>query len=105
MLITGFPVLIISRRFNMRDKDNKSHSGAQMQHCCKSHHSTNPPTFVPAMNKKKLAFLVGFFVLLFLGFYFALTKIIPGFGSPEIPVLSYVPPFSFVNQEGRTITN
>jgi protein SCO1/2 len=57
------------------------------------------------MNKKKIAFLAGFFILLFLGFYFALMKLIPGFGKPELPVLSYVPPFAFDNQEGKIITN
>jgi protein SCO1/2 len=62
-------------------------------------------TFVIAMNKKKLGFLIGFFVLLFLGFYFTLTRLIPGFGSPELPVLSYVPQFSFDNQQGNKITN
>ena len=57
------------------------------------------------MNKKKIAFLTGFFILLFLGFYFAMMKLIPGFGKPELPVLSYVPPFAFDNQEGKIITN
>jgi protein SCO1/2 len=57
------------------------------------------------MNKKKIAFLAAFFILLFLGFYFALTKLIPGFGKPELPVLSYVPAFAFDNQEGKVITN
>jgi protein SCO1/2 len=57
------------------------------------------------MNKKKVGFLVAFFVLLFLGFYFSLTKLIPGFGKPELPVLSYVPAFAFDNQEGKMITN
>ena len=57
------------------------------------------------MNKKKIGFLVGFFILLFLGFYFALTKLIPGFGKPELPVLSYVPSFAFDNQEGKIITD
>jgi protein SCO1 len=56
------------------------------------------------MNKKKIGFFVGFFILLFLGFYFALTRLIPGFGSPELPVLSYVPHFAFDNQEGKMIT-
>jgi len=62
-------------------------------------------TFAINMNKKKVGFLVAFFVLLFLGFYFSLTKLIPGFGKPELPVLSYVPAFAFDNQEGKMITN
>jgi protein SCO1/2 len=57
------------------------------------------------MNKKKIGFLVGFFILLFLGFYFALTRLIPGFGKPQLPVLSYVPHFAFDNQEGKMITD
>jgi protein SCO1 len=57
------------------------------------------------MNKRKLAFLGGFFILLIIGFYFALTRLVPGFGEPALPVLSYVPPFSFEDQEGRTITD
>ncbi|HVS94948.1 MAG TPA: SCO family protein [Puia sp.] len=57
------------------------------------------------MNKKKLIFFAGFFVLLFVGFYFALGQLIPGFGKPALPVLSYVPSFSFSDQEGRAITN
>jgi protein SCO1/2 len=57
------------------------------------------------MNRKKIVFLAGFFILLFLGFYFALVKWVPGFGKSELPVLSYVPPFAFDNQDGQTITN
>ncbi|HWB91229.1 MAG TPA: SCO family protein [Puia sp.] len=56
------------------------------------------------MNKRRVFFLAGFFVLLFVGFYFALGQIVPGFGKPVLPVLSYVPSFSFKDQEGRVIT-
>jgi hypothetical protein len=57
------------------------------------------------MNKKKIGFWVGFFVLLFAGFYFAMTRLVPGFGEPVLPVLSAVPSFSFDNQEaGRSQT-
>ena len=55
--------------------------------------------------RKKGWFLIAFFLLLFLGFYFALTRFIPGFGEVQLPVLSYVHPFSFDNQEGRLITD
>ena len=48
--------------------------------------------------------LAAFFVLLFVGFYFALRQVIPGFGHPVLPVLNYVPRFSFSDQEGKTIT-
>jgi protein SCO1 len=57
------------------------------------------------MNKKKIGFLAGFFVLLFIGFYFALTRWVPGFGAPMLPVLAYVPHFSFDNQQGQRITD
>jgi protein SCO1/2 len=57
------------------------------------------------MKKKKLVYLLGFFILLFVGFYFALGQIIPGFGEPVLPVLSTVPPFSFRDQQGTAISN
>ena len=57
------------------------------------------------MNKKKIGLLAGFIVLLIIGFYFALTRFVPGFGAPVLPVLSYVPPFSFDNQQGRQVTD
>jgi len=57
------------------------------------------------MNKKKIGLLTGFFLLLFIGFYFALTRLVPGFGTPVLPVLSYVPPFSFDNQQGQRVTD
>ncbi|HEY4205601.1 MAG TPA: SCO family protein [Puia sp.] len=56
------------------------------------------------MDKKKIGFFIGFFILLFIGFYFALARFIPGYGQVQLPVLSYVHPFSFANQEGKLIT-
>ena len=56
------------------------------------------------MNKRKIIFFAGFFVLLFIVFYVVLTRILPGFGSVQLPVLSYVQSFSFANQDGRKIT-
>ena len=35
----------------------------------------------------------------------ALTQVIPGFGDVKLPILSYVQPFSFTNQDGRKVTN
>lgn len=46
-----------------------------------------------------------FFVILFVGFYVVATKLIPGYGKISYPVLSSVHPFSFIDQDGRTITN
>lgn len=53
---------------------------------------------------KKAVLYIGFFVVLFVGFYFVLTRIVPGFGKVQMPVLSYVQSFSFPNQEGRQIS-
>ena len=55
------------------------------------------------MSKKKL-FYIGFFVVLVVGFYFALTALIPDFNKKRIPPVSYVRPFSFINQDGQTVT-
>lgn len=55
------------------------------------------------MKKKTLIYIV-FFVLLLTGFYFGLTLTIPGFGDVKLPVLSYVQPFSFINQDDHVIT-
>ncbi|MEO6316762.1 MAG: SCO family protein [Chitinophagaceae bacterium] len=54
--------------------------------------------------KKKTLIYIGFFVLLFTGFYFGLKLAIPGFGDVKMPVLSYVQPFAFTNQQNMTIT-
>jgi protein SCO1/2 len=53
---------------------------------------------------RKILFYILFFILLVVGFYFALTRLIPGYGEVKLPVLSYVRPFSFHNQEGKLIT-
>jgi protein SCO1 len=54
--------------------------------------------------KSKTVFYILFFALLIGGFLFTLGKVIPGFGEVKLPVLSYVQPFSFVNQEGKQVT-
>ena len=53
---------------------------------------------------KKTIFYIAFFAALVAGFYITLTSLIPDFGKRELPVLSYLEPFSFTNQEGRLIT-
>jgi protein SCO1 len=53
---------------------------------------------------KKRWFLLGFFAVLVVVFYFVMTKIIPGYGDIKLPILSYVKPFSFTSQQGKTIT-
>ena len=53
---------------------------------------------------KKTIFYIGFFILLTAGFLFTMAKVIPGFGDVKMPVLSYVQPFSFINQDGKKMT-
>lgn len=55
------------------------------------------------MSQKKL-FYLGFFVVLAVGFYFALTLIIPDFAKRKVAPVSFVKPFSFINQDGQTVT-
>jgi protein SCO1/2 len=54
--------------------------------------------------RRKVIFYVAFFVVLVIGFYVALTQVIPGFGEVKLPVLSHVQPFSFTNQDGQRTT-
>ena len=54
--------------------------------------------------KRKWLFYSLFFGLLVVGFYFTLTLVVPGFGDVRFPVLSYVQPFRFTDQDGRTVT-
>ena len=58
-----------------------------------------------AVMSKKVWFYSLFFLLLFTGFYFLMTIIIPGFGKVGLPVLNKVQPFSFLDQNGDRITN
>lgn len=53
---------------------------------------------------RKLWFYIGFFVVLVVSFYVVMTKVLPGFGKTELPVLNRVQPFSFVNQSGQIVT-
>ncbi|MCG7856914.1 SCO family protein [Flavihumibacter sediminis] len=50
---------------------------------------------------KRTLFYVAFFVLLSVGFMYAMTRFIPGFGDVKMPVLSYVQPFRFLDQNGK----
>lgn len=54
--------------------------------------------------RKKWILYTAFFVLIAVGFYFAMTQLIPGFGDVKLPVLSYVQPFKFTNQDGAEVT-
>ena len=54
--------------------------------------------------KKRWAIYLLFFVILALGFYFTMGRLIPGYTTVKLPVLSYVQPFRFINQDGKPIT-
>ena len=56
------------------------------------------------MSKKSLFYIV-FFSALVVGFYFILTSLVPEFGKRKVTPVSYIRPFSFTNQDGKTITN
>lgn len=45
-----------------------------------------------------------FFICLVGAFMFALTRVIPGFGDVRLPILSYVKPFEFTDQDGKQIS-
>lgn len=56
------------------------------------------------MSKKGIFYIV-FFLLLIFGFYVALSALIPGYNKKNVAPVSYVRPFSFLDQDGRRITN
>jgi protein SCO1 len=43
-------------------------------------------------------------VVLVIGFYVALTQVIPGYGEVKLPIVSRVQPFRFTNQDGQQMT-
>jgi|SRR5882724_616935 len=53
---------------------------------------------------KKAKFYIVFFIGLFVVFYLVITRIIPDFAAKKLPILSDVQPFSFLNQQGKSIT-
>ncbi len=53
---------------------------------------------------KKNVFYIGFFITLVIAFYFILTALIPDFSKKKIAPISYVRPFSFTTQKGKTFT-
>jgi len=54
--------------------------------------------------RRKLIFYISFFVVLVIGFYVALTQVIPGYGEVKLPIMNHVQPFRFTNQDGKTVT-
>jgi protein SCO1/2 len=55
------------------------------------------------MSKKRLFYFL-FFAILVVGFYFAMSAVIPGFTNPVIKPLGTVKPFTFYNQNGQPVT-
>jgi protein SCO1/2 len=55
------------------------------------------------MSKKGILYAV-FFVVLAVGFYVVMSRLIPGYGDVKMPVLNYVKPFRFINQDGNPVT-
>ncbi len=53
---------------------------------------------------KKTSIYILFFSLLVLVFLVVITKLIPEFANPKMPVIANVQPFSFINQDGKTVT-
>ena len=54
---------------------------------------------------KKAIFYTVFFAVLVLGFYVALSSVIPGFNKKRFPPISRVEPFRFTTQDGKPFTN
>jgi len=54
---------------------------------------------------KKTIFYIVFFAVLVLGFYVALSSVIPGFNKKRFPPISKVEPFAFINQDGKQFTS
>jgi len=63
-------------------------------------------TFVVQLNdmSKKTIFYVAFFTFLVIGFFVFLSFVLPGFVKPKMPPMGTVQPFTFTNQDGKTIT-
>jgi protein SCO1/2 len=53
---------------------------------------------------KKALFYTAFFIVLAVAFYFILVRLIPGFDKKQVAPVSFIRPFSFQNQDGKTVT-
>lgn len=54
---------------------------------------------------KKAIFYILFFTVLVLGFYAALSSMIPGFTKKRFPPITKVEPFTFINQDGKPFSH
>ncbi len=53
---------------------------------------------------RKTIFYIVFFILLVIGFYYTMGRLIPGFGKSRLAPIGRVLPFAFTNQDGKKIT-
>ena len=53
---------------------------------------------------RKTIFYIVFFFLLVIGFYYAMGRLIPGFGKSKLEPIGRVLPFAFTNQDGKKVT-
>jgi protein SCO1/2 len=53
---------------------------------------------------KKTIFYIGFFIVLIIGFYLALSKLVPDFNKSKFEPIGRVLPFSFITQDGKPFT-
>ena len=53
---------------------------------------------------KKTIFYIIFFLVLVIGFYFTMNRLVPGFGKSRLEPIGKVLPFAFTNQDGKTVT-
>ncbi|RPD44228.1 SCO family protein [Paracnuella aquatica] len=56
------------------------------------------------MKSRKPIFYIIFFAILVVGFFLALSAVIPGFSKVTIPPIGQVQPFVFENQDGQPVT-
>jgi hypothetical protein len=56
------------------------------------------------MSKKSIFYIV-FFSVLVVVFYFTITSLVPAFAKKKITPVSYIRPFAFINQDGKTVTD
>ena len=56
------------------------------------------------MNRKGIFYIL-FFILIVVGFYVAVSNIIPGYSERKLEPVSKVGAFSFINQDGHIFTN
>ena len=59
--------------------------------------------YLYAMSTKRIFYII-FFSVLVVGFFFVISAIIPEYGTPKTKPISLVQPFSYINQDGKRVT-